>query len=61
VVSGTPLVSRHYVALVIGSLSAYVINYAGCRLLVFGRAQGPGASVCAPVEAAASAIEPVQV
>jgi len=62
VVSRAPLASRHYVALVIGSVSAYVINYMGCRLVVFGRAQGPGASVCAPVEAdAAAAGEPAQV
>jgi putative flippase GtrA len=61
VVSRAPLVSRHYVALVIGSVTAYVINYAGCRLLVFGRAQDPGASVCAPVDAPAPVVEPVQV
>jgi putative flippase GtrA len=37
VVSRWPYVSRHGAALVIGSLSAYLINYAGCRLLVFGK------------------------
>ncbi|MDB5458731.1 MAG: hypothetical protein JWO72_472, partial [Caulobacteraceae bacterium] len=29
-----------YVALLIGSLAAYVINYAGVRLLAFGRPRG---------------------
>jgi putative flippase GtrA len=37
VLSRWPLVSRHGPALVIGSLTAYLINYAGCRLLVFGK------------------------
>ena len=49
VVSRTPVMSRHYVALAIGSLSAYLINYAGVRLLAFGRPRRPGASVCDPV------------
>jgi putative flippase GtrA len=61
VVSRTPVVSRHYVALAIGSLSAYVINYAGARLLAFGRPQGPGASVCDPVAEEAEAVDPLQV
>jgi putative flippase GtrA len=62
VLSRAPMVSRHYGALVIGSVSAYVINYAGCRLLVFGRPQGPGASACPPAPAdAGAAAEPLQV
>ena len=55
VVSHIPLVSGRYVALVIGSLSAYVINYAGVRLLAFGRPRSPAAAVCDPVIAAAEA------
>jgi len=60
VVSRWPIVSRHGTALVIGSLTAYTINYAGCRLLVFGkphaRGRAPGA-VCEPVVASDAALE----
>ena len=41
-----PVVSRPWPALVIASSAAYVINYAGTRLYVYGRgvrAPGPGA------------------
>jgi len=33
-----PVISDHMVALAAGSLTAWMINYAGARLLVFGRA-----------------------
>ena len=49
--SRAPIVSQHYVALLIGSLTAYVINYAGVRLLAFGRpvrADTPRATFCDP-------------
>jgi putative flippase GtrA len=41
-----PIVSNPYVALPVGALCAYLINYAGARLLVFGkgRARVPSAS-----------------
>jgi putative flippase GtrA len=61
VTSRAPLASRHYVALAIGSASAYLINYAGVRLLAFGRPQGPGPGVCPPVEAEAPPAEAIQV
>jgi putative flippase GtrA len=51
VLGGAPVVSQHYVALVIGSLAAYAINYAGVRLLAFGRPRGARAlraSLCDP-------------
>jgi putative flippase GtrA len=35
VMSRWPGVSRHGTALLIGSLAAYLINYTGCRLIVF--------------------------
>ena len=38
--SHAPVVSHRYVALLIGSLTAYLINYAGVRLLAFGRPRG---------------------
>jgi putative flippase GtrA len=46
VVSGTPLVSRHYVALVIGSLSAYVstMRGAGCWCSAGPRAPEPASA-----------------
>jgi hypothetical protein len=51
VVGGAPFVSEHYVALVLGSLTAYAINYAGVRLLAFGRPRGAKAlraTLCDP-------------
>lgn len=43
-----PLISNHYAALAVGSLSAWLINFAGTRMFVFRRAKpfssevGPG-------------------
>jgi putative flippase GtrA len=34
-----PIISNTYLALVVGSLAAYVINFAGARLFVFGKAK----------------------
>jgi len=34
-----PLISNHYAALAVGSLSAWLINFAGTRLFVFRRAK----------------------
>jgi putative flippase GtrA len=51
VVGGAPVASQHYVALTIGSLCAYAINYAGVRLLAFGRPRGARAmrsTLCEP-------------
>jgi putative flippase GtrA len=50
-VGGAPVVSQHYIAFLIGSLAAYAINYAGVRLLAFGRPRGRRtlrASLCDP-------------
>jgi putative flippase GtrA len=46
-----PFISRHGPALWCGSLCAYGINYAGARLLCFGRPKGRDAVVCATMEA----------
>ena len=48
-----PVVANPFVALVVGSITAYLINYAGTRLLVFGTGgrpiiPGPPESVCGP-------------
>ena len=51
VLSGWPVVSRHGWALLIGSVTAYAINYLFVRLLVFGRPQLRGLSkpvLCEP-------------
>jgi putative flippase GtrA len=60
VLSREPVVSRRYVALVIGSLSAYVINYAGVRLLAFGRPQRSAKGICPP-EADIAPAAPVEI
>ena len=36
-----PVVSNHYAALAIGSLSAWAVNFAGTRLFVFRRLKAP--------------------
>ena len=51
-----PVVDSPYVALIVGSITAYLINYAGTRLLVFGTGgrvviPGPAESICGPCEA----------
>jgi len=53
VLSSLPVISRHGWALVIGSVTAYAINYLFVRLLVFGRPQTSGkdpraAALCDP-------------
>jgi putative flippase GtrA len=54
-----PVIASPYVALVVGSIAAYLINYAGTRLLVFGKGrralikQGEQ-SVCGPPDPKAS-------
>lgn len=40
VLSRLPWISRHGAALATGSLCAYLINYTGCRFMVFGRPDG---------------------
>jgi putative flippase GtrA len=42
------IVSNHYAALAIGSLSAWAINFAGTRLFVFRRAKTPLEAVRTP-------------
>ena len=59
VLSHWPVVSHRGWALTIGSLFAYLINYAGARLFAFGHPRGsvltPAESACVPVEAGAPA------
>ena len=48
-----PVIASPYVALVVGSIAAYLINYAGTRLLVFGKGRAAvieerAQSVCGP-------------
>ena len=55
-----PVIASPYVALVVGSIAAYLINYAGTRLLVFGKGgpaivRGRARSICGPGEAEGSA------
>ena len=55
-----PIVSNPYVALLVVAFCAYLINYAGTRLLVFGTGgraiiRGPEQSICGPCEAEDSA------
>jgi putative flippase GtrA len=57
-----PLVSNPYVALIVGAFAAYLINYAGARLLVFGAgrtgaiiARRRRASICGPAAPALTA------
>lgn len=49
------MIANPYVALVIGSVAAYLIDYAGTRLLIFGTGgraiiRGPEQSICGPRE-----------
>jgi len=48
VLSRWPWISRRGTALVIGSLFAYLINYTGCRLMVFGRPEASAAKTPPP-------------
>ncbi len=50
-----PFISKHGPALWCGSLCAYLINYAGARLICFGKPKRRDEGVCVTVEAEAEA------
>ena len=50
VASNVPVISQHYVALAIGGLIAWIINYSGARLIAFRRTPRPPAELPAAVK-----------